>query len=108
MKNCSVQYSAKWKSGIMPGTNERRYYFESIEFCCPEMERAWKENFIGFGDDYEYNHIKHGHKVLGLCVYVCIPYPEGPIWEHKTIRFCPWCGAPIVLVLCKQDMGEAT
>lgn len=62
--------------------------------CCPEAKTAWNRGFIRFGErDTTLNHIERA------CVYSCLPYPEGAVWDSMPINFCPFCAAPIVLTV---------
>jgi len=60
--------------------------------CCPDMELALEENFIGFG---EYDSMLN--RVQSICIYHCSPYPEGACWDEMIIDFCPFCGDEIIV-----------
>lgn len=65
-------------------------------FCCEAMRKAWAADLVRFGDDWG---------------AVCQRKPEVHIfdfeWEEgwpepvrlpgKPVRFCAWCGAPVVI-----------
>jgi hypothetical protein len=65
---------------------------EIIDFCCEEMEDAWKsrDRFIGFG---EFDGMLN--KDCNVNIYHCSPWPEGAVWDEMAIRFCPFCAEPI-------------
>ena len=63
---------------------------EMIDFCCAEMKEAWSERFIAFG---EFDSM--ANKNSDVNIYRCHPYPDGPEWDKRAIRFCPFCAEPI-------------
>ena len=80
----------------LPGMDIKKGDLECVKAalvipCCLAMEEAWEAEAVGFGekDDCGLN------KVDKVCIYHCIPYPEGPVWEEFPIARCPWCGATI-------------
>ncbi len=60
--------------------------------CCPDMELAIGDEFIGFG---EFDSILNS--VKAMCLYQCSPFPEGASWDEMHIEFCPFCGEKIIL-----------
>lgn len=69
---------------------------EVTSFCCDEMERAWADQFIDFGE-FE----SMANKNNDVNIYVCCVYPEGAFWDEIPIRFCPFCAERIEIGLEK-------
>lgn len=75
-----------------------KYYkgekFEAKEkqthYCCEQMELAFKENFIGFGD---YDSMVN--KDLNVNIYKCFIFPEGASHDSMKLNNCPFCGNTI-------------
>lgn len=63
------------------------------EFCCNEMEEAFEDKFINFGE-YDYYGYQNDNNVN---IYHCSPYPEGACWDEMAIKFCPFCGEEIIV-----------
>lgn len=65
-------------------------YNEKIDnFCCDDMENAYKEDFIIFGakdDNWSDKNINITH---------CSPWPDGASWSEMPISFCPFCASKI-------------
>lgn len=58
----------------------------NIIFCCDEMENAWSDDFIKFGEfDSNLNRDEN------VNISKCYPYPEGAVWHEMAIKFCPFC-----------------
>jgi len=65
------------------------FVVREIDYCCEQMEKAFVEKFIGFGD-YEIG----GYAGFDIYVniYNCyLPYPECACWTGMEINFCPFC-----------------
>jgi hypothetical protein len=64
------------------------------EFCCEEMQHAWREQAIKFGG-------WHGTLTQSECnisfwYWHC--YPEGAAPDLLQINFCPFCGKEIEMI----------
>lgn len=59
-------------------------------FCCDDMESAWGQGFVGFGEADGFL-----NKNKNVNVFRCYPYPEGAVFEEIAIRFCPFCAEKI-------------
>jgi len=57
----------------------------NIDYCCPEMESAFDEGFIGFGD----------YEGLNRDCNVNL-YKDSYGYDNLTIKFCPFCKKPII------------
>jgi len=64
------------------------------EYCCKEMEEAWENKYIGFG---EFDSILNRNDDVNI--YRCFPYPEGVCWEEMAITYCPFCGERIKIAI---------
>jgi hypothetical protein len=63
----------------------------AASFCCDEMNEAWEDKVVGFGD-------REGMTTdPSVNIYQCTVWPEGTIWTEYQIRFCPFCGTEIEL-----------
>jgi len=69
----------------------------STSFCCGEMEKAWEERVVNFG---EYDNILNRDNNVNI--YKCEPYPEGAVWDEYPIKFCPFCGEQIIIKFKKR------
>jgi hypothetical protein len=67
---------------------------EVVSFCCDEMEKAWGDHFVHFGE----LDALLGNLNGDVNIYHCSPYPEGAAWSEMAIRFCPFCAEPIEIL----------
>ncbi len=68
-------------------------------FCCDDMEGAWGDNAVGFGEIDD----SYGPQV-GVNIYHCLPYPEGAVWDEYHINFCPFCGTSIEIKVLDEPI----
>jgi len=66
--------------------------FHDAEFCCDEMEEAFEEKVVHFG---EYENFRN--KNCNINISHCSPYPEGAVFDDYTIKYCPFCSKVISL-----------
>ena len=64
-------------------------YQQDAVFCCDEMERAWKDRYIGLGND---DCFQLGETVN---IYHVDVFPEGSHKSHLAITFCPFCAEKV-------------
>lgn len=64
-------------------------------FCCEELQDAIREYFICFGEFDRCLYDIDSH----LNITHCSPYPEGAVWRETAIKFYPFCGEKIEMVL---------
>ncbi len=88
------------KAGIFPFdgcTADSIYDIEEaeIDYCCKLMEKAFQEEFIGFG---EFNVDRPLNKNNNVNIFHCSPYPEGAVWDEMAIELCPWCKEKIEIL----------
>jgi len=60
-------------------------------YCCDEMEEAWEDGLVGFGDH------EGETEEPAVNLYRVDVWPEATIWTAYAIRFCPFCGSEIDL-----------
>ena len=66
----------------------------SNEPCCDAMRDAWQKRAVGFGSYDKTFNINED-----VNIYRCKPWPGGTAWDDHAIRFCPFCGTTIEVVV---------
>ena len=86
-KNDPTSEIFSWKKGDVQSVQ-----WSDFQPCCVKAQQAWHKSLIGFGErDTTINNVER------VCVYACLPYPEGAVWDSMPIDFCPFCAAPVTL-----------
>jgi len=70
----------------------RVYELTRVAFCCARMAKSWS-GLLGFG-------ARNGIPSTSCTVNLCVDRPQSngrSILEMVPIRYCPFCGAEIVL-----------
>lgn len=79
-----------------------QHHEKDPEFCCKQLEDAWNDGFICFGE-YEYTYLNTNKE---LNIAKCYPYPEGVCWDELAIKFCPFCGTEIQLIEIEEQLVQ--
>lgn len=69
--------------------------------CCREMMKAMDDDFIKFG---EYDHFLNEDSNMNI--FHCNPYPEDPIFDEMPIKFCPFCGEKIEVIILENGTSR--
>ena len=73
---------------------------EFFESCCNESYKAWQDGAIGFGGMDLVN------KIEDVCIYAIHAYPEGAVWDSYPIKYCPFCGKEVEVIIKEKESNS--